>query len=136
MQMPNVLFISFYFSHTSKSTFSPSGIFGGIRLGIINVLKSKMIKLQQKFQGKVQVKGDNTKEESTDNRKKNVLCVCMFTHLNFGLASSSIQKEKELLKDDRNLHMLEKMYWGGKNKFPSLSHKRSQCLDFLVQLVD
>lgn len=33
------------YSRTSKSTFSPSGIFGGIKLGIINVLKIKNNKM-------------------------------------------------------------------------------------------
>lgn len=47
------VFISFSFSRTSKSTFSPSGIFGGIRLGIINVLKLKTIRLHTAFQGRV-----------------------------------------------------------------------------------
>lgn len=41
---------------------------------------------------------------------QNVLHICMCTHLNFGLASSSVQKEHEILKDNRKLCKKDKMF--------------------------
>lgn len=150
--IPKMFLFPFTFSRTSKSTFSPSGIFGGIRLGIINVLKLKTIRLHTEFRGKLFItviehywwhvisrfsSKEKVRTEKMDpvkiNQKRTkftfeatVLYLCMFTHLNFGLASSSVQKESELLKDVGNLCMLEKTYLG--KKVPYLSRKSSQCL--------